>query len=662
MLGVLYYENEKYPEAIDKLNKAICYYDSISDKTRKGKLLNTIGNIYKFQCNYEIALKYYHQSLNFCEKIKDSSGIAIAHIGIANVFINWKNYDKALENYKICFQISKNIGKNNIMSSAMIGMGNVYKQQKKDNEAIKSYENSLAIEKDNNNPEGIALALLNMGDVYFNQENYYKALTNYQNALKIVKSINNNIRVSLVLLQIGQTYQAIGNNAIAEKYYKNSIDVATKIDYNQVILEDFKNLYLLYKKQNRLSTAIEFYEKYNNLKDTLFTTESQKQINEIQTKYETGKKEQEIQLLNKDKQLSKLQIKQSQDEINKQRILIYSIVIVLILISVFSILLFRLYKEKKKANKKLSDLNQEILMQKEEIITQRDEIEAQRDIATEQRDLISNQKNEITDSIYYARRIQQALLPITIYLNEILDDYFILFKPRNIVSGDFYWARKIGNKTIIAAADCTGHGVPGAFMSMLGIAFLKEITNKGIVKPDIILNELKELIILSLHQRGMEGDTKDGMDISLCSIDKIEMQLEFAGANNPIYIVKNEEFKVESEEIIEKQNLPISNFKLYELKGDKMPIGYFSENYEVFTNKEVTITKNDMVYLFSDGYADQFGGKNNKKYKYKALKELITNSSNLNCKEQKDIISSEFEKWKGNFEQTDDILVIGIRI
>ncbi len=658
LLGTLLYENEIYSEAIVSLKKAICYYDSISSKLNKVRLLNIIGNMYKFQCNYDVALKYYHESLRCSEETKDSIGVSVAHIGIANVFMNWGNYDKALENYKICYNNSQKINHKSGMSSAMIGIGNVYKQQNKDKEAIQSYEKSLAIEKENENPEGIALAMLNMGDVYYNQASYYKALFYYKDALKIVTEINNNIRISLVLLQIGQTYQAIGDNSIAEKYYKNSIDVATKIEYNQVILDDLKYLYLLYKKQGNLSNAIEYYEKYNNLKDTLFTANSQKQINEIQTKYETGKKEQEIQLLNKDKQLSNLQIEQNKKEINHQRILIYTFIIGLILISVFLILLFRLYKEKKKANIKLSELNQEILTQKEEIVTQRD-------IATEQRDMISAQKNEITDSIHYAKRIQRALLPIKDYLNEILENYFIFFKPRDIVSGDFYWARRIGSKTIVAAADCTGHGVPGAFMSMLGIAFLKEITNKGICSPDIILNELKELVVLSLHQRGMEGDTKDGMDISLCTIDRAEMKLEYAGANNPLYIVKKlkvESCKVETQSLENNELSNFKNFELYELKGDKMPIGYFSEKSELFTKKEISICKSDMIYLFSDGFADQFGGANNKKFKYKALKTLLINNSHNNCEKQKETISCAFENWKSDFEQTDDILVIGIRI
>ncbi len=284
----------------------------------------------------------------------------------------------------------------------------------------------------------------------------------------------------------------------------------------------------------------------------------------------------------------------------------------------------------------------EVVSQKEEIEAQRDEIEAQRDNMKAQRDHISLQKQEILDSIVYARRIQTAILPSDQYMKDIVSEYFILFKPKDIVSGDFYWVSKKNDILVIVAADCTGHGVPGAFMSMFGVSFLNKIVNeKGIVYPTTILNRLRANIIRALKQKGLENQTRDGMDTSLVSLDLKNKKLRFAGANNPLYLVHNKELTV--------------------LKGDKMPVGIY-DNMEKFTTHEVDIVDNDRFYLFSDGYADQFGGDRGKKFKYNQFRDLIVEISDKPMSEQKEILDRTIEDWKGEHEQVDDILVMGFRV
>ena len=257
---------------------------------------------------------------------------------------------------------------------------------------------------------------------------------------------------------------------------------------------------------------------------------------------------------------------------------------------------------------------------------------------------------EITDSIYYAKNIQKAILPKEDLFKEYLKDYFILFLPRDIVSGDFYWATSKNDTLIFTAADCTGHGVPGAFMSMLGVAFLNEIVNKeNILEPNQILNELRQLIMRSLQQKGGYSEQKDGMDISFCSFDKKQMKLKYAGANNPLYIIRNSE--------------------LIEYKGDKMPIAIHLVMND-FTMHEIDVQENDTIFIFSDGYADQFGGPDGKKYKYKPFKELLISVSHFPMDKQKQIIHDNFKDWIAHkdhttgkqFEQVDDIVLIGIKI
>jgi len=270
------------------------------------------------------------------------------------------------------------------------------------------------------------------------------------------------------------------------------------------------------------------------------------------------------------------------------------------------------------------------------------EIEAQRDLATNQRDQISHQKKEIEDSINYAERIQRSLLPSKVILESTVPDYFIMFRPRDVVSGDFYWSSRMNGKLIVTAADCTGHGVPGAFMSMLGIAYLNEIVNKlKDLTANEILNYLRDKIIHALGQTGKEGGSKDGMDMALCIIDPEEKIMQYSGANNPLYLVRNGE--------------------LIETKADKMPVA-IHERMDSFTNHEIQLVKGDSVYICSDGYADQFGGPKGKKFMYKPMKRLLVQIADLPMAEQQDILEKTIDEWQGSLEQIDDIVFIGIKI
>lgn len=294
----------------------------------------------------------------------------------------------------------------------------------------------------------------------------------------------------------------------------------------------------------------------------------------------------------------------------------------------------------------LRDINQEKkdkLLMEYEIIQKNEEIETQRDLAETQWDRISAQKNELTDSITYASRIQSALLPESGYFSKIFSDYFILNKPKDIVSGDFYWLSIKGDKTIVAVADCTGHGVPGAFMSMLGVEFLNEIVNNlGIVQPNKILNNMRDRIIKSMGQTGKSGEAMDGMDIALVSIDLENDSLQYAGAFNPLFIIRNN--------------------NLSEINGDRMPLGFHLKIDKPFTNHEIEIKANDSIYLFSDGYKDQFGWRNNKKFNLDNFRKLLLSVQNVPMKAQKLLLENNLKNWMGDMEQIDDIMVMGIRI
>ena len=305
----------------------------------------------------------------------------------------------------------------------------------------------------------------------------------------------------------------------------------------------------------------------------------------------------------------------------------------------------------------ISEKNKKLLFQKEEVESQRDEIEAQRDEIEAQRDLVTNQKDQIleqkkavTDSIQYASRIQTAILPPDEVLKYLLPKHFILYKPRDIVSGDFYWLTQKREKIIIVVADCTGHGVPGAFMSMLGNALLNDIVNNiKTLQANTILNELRDQVMVSLRQTGKQDEAKDGMDIALCILDKENMALQYAGGFNPLYLIRNG--------------------KLTEIKADKMPIGISSKAGKSFTNNELTLQKDDTLYMSSDGYIDQFGGPKGKKYMSTRFKQLLIDIQDKIMFQQKEILEQTLNEWMGitglheeQYEQIDDIIVMGIKI
>lgn len=291
-------------------------------------------------------------------------------------------------------------------------------------------------------------------------------------------------------------------------------------------------------------------------------------------------------------------------------------------------------------SKELSDKNEELHQQNEEILSQRDEIEFQKK-------LLEEKNKEITDSISYAKKIQDSLLPSDHEIKKSCEEYFIFFKPKDIVSGDFYWFGENGTLKFFAAADCTGHGVPGGFMSMLGITFLNDLVlDKKLIQTDAILNSLRENIKYTLNKSKKEGasQTRDGMDIALCCIDEKTHELFFSGANNPIWIIRS-----------------VNNFpEIIELKADKQPVGVY-EKETPFSVQKFQLMEGDRIYAFSDGFADQFGGPKNKKYKYTQLKDLLLKYSSLNIHEQRKVLEKSFETWKADNEQVDDVLIIGVK-
>lgn len=329
--------------------------------------------------------------------------------------------------------------------------------------------------------------------------------------------------------------------------------------------------------------------------------------------------------------------------------------IVCSILAISSIVAYIKYRERKLRTER-DNLERIVKERTAEVVKQKDQIELQRDEIQLQHGIVTEQKKDIMDSIQYAKRIQTAAIPSEEIVLSELKDLFVLYKPRDVVSGDFYWLGKEDEKVIIIAADCTGHGVPGAFTSMLGISMLNEIIGQeSTTSPDIILNELRKNIIRSLKQ-SQDGESKDGMDIAIVTIDKENKRLDFAGAMNPLFIIREAD-----QESITDNSMEEGEFRLYEIRGDKMPAAIHIK-MDPFKKTRIDIRPGDKFYIFSDGYEDQFGGPDHRKFMRKNLKKLLLQIHHLTMDEQKQFLEKTIEDWKSGLFQVDDILIIGFSI
>ena len=442
-------------------------------------------------------------------------------------------------------------------------------------------------------------------------------------ASKEIEVQKETIRQQLETIDI-QKQEILKQRALLDSLDKEIVEKEKTLNEKQKVLE--RQFVQISKQQKEITGQ----------KNTIVLQQKEVQIQ--QDTLANQKQKIAVQIAMIDEQLKKIsdqesKIKVQLETLEKQKLVLYFVIFALVLVSFLGYYIYRGYRIKKEANIKLEEKNRTISLQK-------DEIEKQRDLAAAQRDQIAYQKKHITDSIMYAKRIQTALIPSLELFSDKLE-HFVLYKPLAIVSGDFYWVSSQGSLQIIIAADCTGHGVPGAFMSMLGVTMLNEIvTSRQIVMPDQIIEELRNGIIKALNQVADEESVKDGMDIAICVVDFDKNLLYYSGANNPLYLVRNGE--------------------LIHYRADKMPVAI---HYKMvpFTLHTIELHKGDAFYIFSDGYADQFGGPKQKKFMTAQLKETIVAMVNEPMLKQGERLNEIFEEWRGESPQVDDVTLIGVR-
>jgi tetratricopeptide (TPR) repeat protein len=620
LYGMIDMNQGNYKEALEWYGRSLEISTALGDKNSISTANNNMGMVYWNQGSYDNALKYFLVSLKIDEEMKNQSGMASSYNNIGLIYWAQGNYDKALENFTQVISIYSQLRDKKGMAGVYSNIGGVNYYKGKQDLAVSFFKKSLELYTEINNKPGMSTTCCNISDVLIEQKKYDEALTYSTRALKIEEEIGNKAQICYVLMSIAKNYSSRKQYEKAFSYLDRASDLAAGIHAFKQLSESYKMKAELYKELNRYRDAFEYHVLYMNIKDSLYNSESSSQIAEMDAKYNADKKNKEIELLRKEKEIRTItQEAEKSRAVFVRNSLIGSCAFVLLI----AILLFNRNKVKQRANNALAKQKEQIQLQNEEL---------------------GIKNKEITDSIKYAKRLQEAILPPTALVKRLLPDSFVLYRPKDIVSGDFYFIEEWGSKTFVAAVDCTGHGVPGAFMSIVGYNLLNQALNVyGLNKPFLILNDLNKNISKMLHQSLDDSTVKDGMDISLISIDRTNMLLEYAGAYNPLWIIRDG--------------------NLLELKADKFPVGAFiGEDIRTFSHQELPLQKGDMIYLFTDGYADQFGGEAGKKFKYKQLQKLLLEINSQSCGEQLRMTENVFESWRGKLEQVDDVLLIGIRI
>lgn len=656
-----YTSQGNYSKAIEIANQALAISEKIGFNHGISNACASIGSALSSQGNFPQALLFYTRSLEARRIVNDKEGIAGARGNIAMIQVLQGNYPEGLKSYFEALRIYQELGKKDQIAQVYANIGVAYMHQGNLDEALKYYDNAeklqekgkdvltlantienkgivycqkgdlerglenfkkaLAIQESTNNKEGIAGAYNNIATAYYMAGDIEKVPGLLMQSLQLEKELGNKQGMADSYVNLGELYMTSGKYDKARSCLDSSLAIALEIGSKASISAAYRQLTTLDSTQGNYSKAFEHYKLHVFYQDSLVNEEKTKETVRAEMNYEFDKQ----QALQKADQEKKDAI--ASQELEKQTMQRNGFIAGFAGMLLLSGVTYRSYRNKKKANIIISQ-------QKEEVERQKNDVEVQKH-------LVEEKNKEIIDSITYAKRLQQAILPPFKRIREALPQSFVLYRPKDIVAGDFYWMEQLGDVTFIAAADCTGHGVPGAMVSVVcANALNRTVKEFGITEPAAILDKVRELVIETFEKS--ESEVKDGMDISLCAINRHTGLLTWAGANNPLWMIRKGSSEIE------------------EHKANKQPVGKM-DVMNPFTNTSLQLAEGDTFYLFTDGYADQFGGEQGKKFKSANLKKLMLSMQAEPMEAQEHLLDATVTQWRGGLEQVDDICVIGIR-
>lgn len=573
----------QYPEALIASQKSLELYKELKDKEGEAYAYNDIGIIHYYEGNDSLSQVYLDLSFVIYKELNDTVGMAMYYINMANTLYEMEEYPNAIVMYTKARDLNKQI----------------------------------------NDKAGESIALSNIGEVYILLGDYDKAENVLTEALEIAEETDDPWNITNPLRGLGDLYRLTNQTSKAIEMLERSVILSIEINALAEQSESYKLLYKLHKSTSNHKEALYYLEKHKETNDSIFDQAKLAMTHEMEMKYQIKDKAKKIELLNSNKIIDDLE---HENQINKQKNKVIYLVGGLIAFTVLLLFVIRAFVVKKKANGKLREQNN-IIQNKNEVIQN----------AYFQ---IEEKNKEILDSIRYAKRIQSAILPSSQQMKSLLPENFVYYKPKDVVAGDFYWLEQKNEKVLFAAADCTGHGVPGAMVSVVcNNALKRTVREYGLTDPGAILNKTRDIVVEEFSKA--DENVKDGMDIALCALKN--NSLEYAGAHNPLWIIRKDASVIE------------------EIKADKQPIGLF-ERSQPYTTHKIELEKGDLIYIFSDGFADQFGGEKGKKFKTANLKRLLLSVKSQSMDKQLELIDNAFREWKGDIEQLDDVCVIGLRI
>ncbi|MBL4715235.1 MAG: tetratricopeptide repeat protein [Bacteroidia bacterium] len=607
--------------------EALKLSEKLGFKRGIGGAYNNIGIAHQNQGNYTKALENYYKSLKCFEELEEQNGnVKLIKAGLGNTCNNIgvvyqinQDYDNAKRSYERALKIYKQINDNGGVAASYNNLGSICYDQKDFDKTLDYFFKSLKIDHESGDEQEIARNYHNIGAIFLEKEELDKALKYQKSALVLQEKMNDNWGLTYSLVAIGVTYKRKKKYKDALYYIKRGVDVAEEINAKYELANAYELLSQLYAEMKDFEKAYESHQIFKLLNDSLFNEQKAISINELNSKYDAQKSQQKITMLEKDQRIQKI-------ETRKRKLFQYSLIGGFVMVLIFVFFIFNQYETKRKANQELEFKN-----------TQLEFVNVDLD----------SKNRKIAESINYAQRIQSTILATDEQLNAVFEEHFLFYSPRDVVSGDFPWMFKKNGSIYVAAVDCTGHGVPGAMMSMVGYFLLNNIMkNNEITNTSDVLMELHKGVNTTLNQNSSGSHSEDGMDIAFCKFDEKLTKLQFSGAHRPVLICSNSEIK--------------------EIRGERFPVGgtqYARRGKEIiFKDHDVKLSKGDSIFLFSDGLLDQIGGEDKQKFKLSLIKDIIIQNHDKPFSETRDLISKKFNNWKKTYKQIDDVLLIGIRV
>jgi len=594
------------PLALEYNRKAVDLQERIGDESGMALTYNNIGNILMALGDIKQALQYHQSSLKVVEKLGDRKGMATSLGNIGIIHSGQGEWKQALEYFEQGLEIAEELGYKNFIASASHNIGDLHRGRRELELALPYYQRELQALQEMGNVRNYAMAYNGIGGVYYAMMQYDLAAEYCQKSLDAAELTENTGELATACNGLAMIALRQGSAERALPYAKRSMELAQELGFPEKIKNAAKTLSEIYRAKGQYKETLEMYTLYIDMRDSTISQANKREVIHQKFQYEFDKKE----ALAAAEQEKKDAI--AEEHLHRREVYLTAATGITFLLGIMSLMAFLAYRAKSKINVVLEKKNK----------------------------LIEAQKKEITDSIQYAENIQRALLPQTDVLKAIFPDSFILFSPKDVVSGDFYWMTQKDGITYIAVGDCTGHGVPGAMLSVIGLNSLNRcVSDLNLRRPKDVLMQMTLDMLVTFE--GSSSQVRDGMDIALCAIDLKAGKLSYAGANNPLWIARNGEMLI--------------------LKATRRAVGYH-DGPLTFEQEEMEIEQGDVIYLSSDGFQDQMGGLRGKKYMTKNFREHLIAISQQSASEQYDNLLKEFTNWRGSEDQTDDVCVVGVRL